>query len=262
MQQHQKWFFLFWRRLMERRTEFVELVLKQMVAWVTHRELETAPSRDRVAHAVAFAAFTAATIIFDSHGADEAAAFRKFLTEHTRRTSEDVAEDINVNVFIQEVITAYKAGAIPNHCFKLESQVMPHPPGAPNQGPWTSYVLFLSPNDVISHLQIHLKRAGASVTLRKTDLRNQLSKNDYWYQDEGRRLQRRIGGARCDAWGIIADKHPLGFQPVSDGELLKAENKQKTLDEVRRGFGRDGDPRKGPLFAIIEGLEKAEREQQ
>ena len=262
MQHHQQWFFLFWRRLMERRAEFVALVLKQMENWVTHQGVEGAPNRDRVAHAVAYAAFTAATIIFDSHGADEVTAFRKFLAEHTQQASEDVAEDVNVNVFMQEVITAYKAGAIPNSCFKLERRLLPHPPGAPDQGPWTSYVLLLSPNDVINHLQIHLRRSGASVTLRKTDLRNQLSRNDYWYQEEGKRLQKRIGGARCDAWGILADKHPLGLQHVSDEAVAQAHNQHQTLGDIGAVFGPEGDPRRGPLFAIIEGVEKAEREKE
>jgi hypothetical protein len=259
MQRHQEWFFLFWRTVMERRAEFVEAVMTQMDYWMAHGELEEVSSRDRVTHAVAYAAFAAATVIFDSHSAAEVTEFRKFVAEHARRAAADVATDVNVNVFMQEVITAYQQGAITDDCFRVETAFLEHPPGEPTQGRWTSCILFMNPARVIDALQIHLRKGGSSVTLRYKDLRDQLSKNDFWVNPgEGKYLQRRIGGSNCRAWGIIADKHPLGYQRKSDEEFRASLRENTKLEDVGITF-KDGDPRKGPLYAIIDGVLKWEK---
>jgi hypothetical protein len=260
MQRHQEWFFLFWRTVMERRAEFVEAVMVQMDYWMAHGELEAVSSRDRVTHAVAYAAFAAATVIFDSHPAAEVTEFRRFVAEHARRAAADVATDVNVNVFMQEVITAYQQGAITDDCFRVETAFQDHPPGEPTQGRWTSCILFMNPARVIDALQIHLRKGGANVTLRYKDLRDQLSKNDFWYTN-GKDIQRWIGGSNCRAWGIMADKHPLGYQQTSDEEFRGSLRENKTLADVGQVF-KDGDPRKGPLFAIIDGVLKWEKAQE
>jgi hypothetical protein len=257
MQRHQEWFFLFWRTIMERRAEFVEAVMVQMDFWMAYGELEEVSSRDRVTHAVAYAAFAAATVIFESHSALEVTDFRKFVADHARRAAADVATDVNVNVFMQDLITAYMAGAIPDDCFRIETVLLEHPPGAPGQGRWTSYILFMNPARVIDALQIHLRKGGFNVTLRYKDLRDQLSKNDFWYTN-GKDIQRWIGGSNCKAWGIIADKHPLGYQPTSDEEFRASLRDDKKLDDVGLMF-KSGDLRKGPLYAIIDGVLKWEK---
>jgi hypothetical protein len=182
------------------------------------------------------------------------------VAEHARRAAADVATDVNVNVFMQEVITAYQQGAITDDCFRVETAFLDHPPGEPNQGRWTSCILFMNPARVIDALQIHLRKGGANVTLRYKDLRDQLSKNDFWYTN-GKDIQRWIGGSNCRAWGIMADKHPLGYQQTSDEEFRGSLRENKTLADVGHVF-KDGDPRKGPLFAIIDGVLKWEKAQE
>jgi hypothetical protein len=200
-------------------------------------------------------------VIFDSHSSAEVTEFRRFVAEHARRAAADVATDVNVNVFMQEVITAYQQGAITDDCFRVETEMMDHPPGEPTQGPWTSCVLFMDPNRVLDALRIHLRKGGSSVTLRYKDLRDQLSKNDFWVNlnlGKGKYLQRRIGGPNCRAWGIIADKHPLGYQRTSDEEFRASLRENTKLEDVGIMF-KDGDPRKGPLYAIIDGVLKWEK---
>jgi hypothetical protein len=267
MQRHQEWFFLFWRTIMERRAEFVEVVMAQMDYWMAHGELEQVSSRDRVTHAVAYAAFAAATVIFDSHSAPEVTEFRKFVADHARRAAADVLTDVNVNVFMQELIVAYRDGAISNKCFRVEKIQLEHPPGSPNQGPWDSCRLFIEPHLAINELQVYLRKGNQSVTLRRKDLRDQLSKCDFWIGATNSKdgLKKRFGQkgsmASLTAWGFIVDKHPLGTLCVPDEELSKAmvPDNEKPLGVIGPVF-RDGDPRKGPLFAIVEGVLRFEAE--
>ena len=95
------------------------------------------------------------------------------------------------------------------------------------------------------------------MTLRRKDLRDQLSKNDFWNENA---KQQRIGRVQSRPWGIIVDKHPLGYQQVSDKDLAEAAGKsEKVLDDIGLHFGKSGDPRKGPLFGIIERLLEEEK---
>ena len=64
----------------------------------------------------------------------------------------------------------------------------------------------------------------------------------------------------------MVDKHPLGYRQVSD-EVLQAAllpERDKKLDAIGQVFREScGDPRKGPLFTIVDGWlaakEKEER---
>jgi hypothetical protein len=260
MQQHRRHFVFFWRHLMEHRPEFVKMVMSQVSNWFNGPETSSIPERSRVTYSLAYAAFVAASVLFESHTPEEVAKFKKFATQRAIAAALDVESDKNTNIFIEQVITAYKAGEIPNKYFRLDTELKDHPPGAPNQGRWASHVLLFSPTDVISALQIYLRHAGITLQLRQKDLRDQLSKNAFWYNaPPGRQPVRRIGGTSCYAWGIIIDKHPLGYQPVSDEDLEAAANAPKSMAEAGLTFGREGDPRKGPLFAIIDGLLEEEK---
>ena len=266
MQAHQEFFFFFWRELMVRRAEYVALVLKQVEFWMEHAELAAVPSRDRITHAVSYAAFAAAAFLFESHAATELVEFRKFVGGHAAAAAADVKSDVNVNVFIQELIVAYNADAVPASCFRVERLQRDHPPGAPNQGVWDEYTLFIDPEQAISYLQIYLRKGGQNVSLKYKDLRDQLSKNNFWVPRlETGSLKKRFGSKGSLvlklAWGIKADEHPLGYAPVSDEELLAAQVTagDKPLGTIGPVF-KDGDPRKGPLFDIIEGVMKREVE--
>ena len=73
-------------------------------------------------------------------------------------------------------------------------------------------------------------------------------------------LIRRFGPpgstANASAWGFLVDKHPLGYRQVSDEDLQAAllPERDRKLDMIGPVFREScGDPRKGPLFAIVEG---------
>lgn len=272
-QSHHEYFFFFWRTIMERREEFITIVLKQIEFWMQHEDLKSVPSRDRITHSVCYAALSAATVIFESHTAEEVVAYRKFVASHAAASAVDVQADVNVNIFIQDVITAFKDGEIPPEFFRVEKKGLPNPPGAPNQGRWDSYTLFMDPNSVISSVQAYLRQRGLSVSLRYKDLRDQLSKNEFWVEpvgtagDKKPKLNKRFGKrgqlTTVTAWGFKVDVHPLGLQHIDDETYHEALSKKTpNLGDIGPMF-EDGDPRKGELFAIIEGVEKYEaRERQ
>ena len=261
MQNHQEFFFFFFRELLYRRAEFVGLVMEEIETWMSDPALKKVPSREKVTHSVCYAAFAATARMLGSHSAEEIMAYRHFLAVHASRAAEDVASDVNTNVFIQDVVVGYNAGAIPNSCFRVESRRMEHPPGAPNQGAWFEHRLYVDYHQVISHLQIFLTKGRQQVTLRAKDLRDQLSRNEFFIQPtRNSQLTKRFGPpgstANAGAWGFLVDKHPLGYRQVADEDYEAAllPERDRKLDMIGPVF-RDscGDPRKGPLFTIVDG---------
>ena len=277
MRDNRQYFFFFWRHLMVHRPEFVRMVMTLAADWFTSAATKEIPERSRVTYSLAYAAFRAASVLFESHTAQEMDDFKAFIIGRASSAAEDVSSDVNVNVFVQDVITAYKAGAIPDECFRVEKERVAFPGDnyrqagagytAPNQGPWDSYKLYMDPNQVISALQIYLRKGGQSVTLKYKDLRDQLSKNEFWVKLEGgKKLYKRFGKKgsmdTTAAWGFHVDLHPLGLQHIDD-ETFKAALKpgeQKVFDDEAGLIFEEGDPRKGDLFAIVGGVEKKQED--
>jgi hypothetical protein len=260
MRDNRRYFYFFWRHIMANRPQFVETVMRLAADWFADDETKNIPERSRVTHSLAYAAFCAATLIFESHSPDELREYKKFIISRSSSAAEDVSSDVNVNVFMQDLVTAFKHGEIPPEFFRVEKTLVQHPPDAPNQGSWESCKLYMDPNSVISALQMFLRKGGQAVTLRYKDLRDQLSKNKYWIHPEpGKSMAMRIGKrgdkGTVKAWGFHIDLHPMGYQRVSDEELTaaKAEILPGFPSEIGVMF-KDGDPRKGELFAIITGV--------
>ena len=173
----------------------------------------------------------------------------------------DVASETNVNVFIQDLIVAYDEGAIGNDCFKVESLRMDHPPGSPNQGPWMAHTLYVNFYQALSALGIYLRKGNLNLPLQAKDLRDQLSRNDFFIKlgkENNYQILKKFGAAgkqtNHSAWGVVVDKHPLGTRQVSDEEyeLALLPTRDRKLDAIGPVFV-EGDPRKGPLFSIVEG---------
>ena len=272
MRDNRQYFFFFWRHLLVHRPEFVRHVMRLAADWFTSADTKDIPERSRVAYSLAYAAFAAATILFESHTKEESVAFRKFIIDRASSAADDVLSDVNVNIFLQCVITSVKAGEIPPECFRVEKRIVSYPQAvkdglvvyeAPNQGMWESVDLFMEPNDVISYLQKDLRKSGSPPPLKYKDLRDQLSKMDYWIKlPGGKKLSKRFGRrgnmTPSAAWGFHLDLCPQGLQRISDETFREALSKnQPGLDHVGPMFD-DGDPRKGDMFAIVEAVEKYE----
>ena len=251
-QKHRHYLFFLGRHVIENRDEFVSLVFKFFEIWSAQK----IDPRCRVIHGVGYASWMAMVALLGSHLPGEVDAFTEHMVHHSKIATEDVQSDLNVNVFIQDLITAALAGEIPVRCFKVERRLAAHAPDEPNQLNWTEYDIYLRPEDVIAALQIWLRKQNATIVLKKKDLRDQLSKNEFWIKAKSADgiLRKRfsiIEGemTQFSAWGIKVDKHPLGYQRQSDAVMAEA---SKTL-------ATEGDPRKGPLFALVDWILKAQK---
>ena len=267
MNAHRDLFVLFWREIMQRRPQFVENVLKQVDYWMEHPDLKRVPSRDRNTHAIAYAAFSSAAALFGSHVAPELEIFRLWLVEHAESSALDVKDSQFTNVFIQQVVVGVKADAISAEYFRIETEYTTDELGLQ----WQRVKLFMDPTGVINALQIHLRKSGGNVTLKEKDLRDQLSKQDFWIRPPAGKdgIRKRFGApgsrATATAWGIEVDLHPLGRQHVTLEEVRAAlkNNGQQDLTEIELQFADgEGDPRKGPLFSIVEAVRKFEKDKE
>ena len=184
-------------------------------------------------------------------------AFRKHVLAHAKLMAAEVTSETNINVFLTDFLTAFKANAVSLDCFRLEYAQADNPPGWPNQGGgWRSYKLFIDPEQTVSAINQHLRKEGRVLSLTVKDLQAQLSKTEYWVEDAP---TKRIGpkGSRVvtRCWGFQLDNLPQGRVDCTD----EAFTAYKTL-RISDTAGDDADPRRGPFYAIVAAIEAADRE--
>jgi hypothetical protein len=248
-------FFLIGRFVMENRAQFVSWLRYFLLAWLKTPDLAGVNERERMVHGIDFASWMALNAILESHDAPEANAFKAFMVAHAKGSAADVSSETNIMIFLTDLLTAYKAEAIPDTCFKLESDHCSNPPGRPNQKTgWRNYKLYIDPEPTISAIRTFLAKQRSDITLRRKDLRDQLSKMPFWVEPaKGKQLKKRFrqgGSGGTPAWGFDLDKMgELGYLPCSDEEV-----QDYLLD------ANQGDPRKGPFFAIVDAIEGREEE--
>ncbi len=255
IEKHRKYFFLFGRFLMENRREFVKRTLEVLKLW----EKEEIDPRLKIVHGVAYASFMAMAQMTNAFSVDELNALRAFVLSHSRLAESDVKSETNINVFWDELLNAWKAGEVSADSFKVVYNRLPCPPNWPNQnGGWKEAILYFDPDAVIDQLMIYLTRKRAILPLKRKDLRDQLSKNEYWIDGK---ITMRLGPpgkmAQMKVWGISLDRHPLGRQDITDDQYHEWLMRRAQDDDES---GEDDDPRHGPLYSIVSGVEKLRRE--
>ena len=164
-----------------------------------------------------------------------------------------MSSETNINVFLQDLLTAYKAEAIPNTCFRVETEHAMHPPGWPNQsGGWKIRKIFIDPDSAVSAINIYLAKERRQLTLRRKDLQSQLSKTPYW-----------ISGKPAKPFGPKGEKVTIkcwGFDLDKMGEMGRQDCSDEAYQEYLLHPNKESDPRLGPFYAIVKGVEKAEEE--
>lgn len=246
---NKRFFFLLGRYILEHREAFVQHTLSFLEGWLKNPAIKS--NREKLVHGIAYSSWMAMCALLQSHDANETSAFKEFMVLHLREAFQDTSAEFNVNVFMDDFIACWKTGAIPKSSLKLKKlQSLEHPPGMPEMGPWNSYVLYLEPNAIIGAMQGHLAKQNRRLTLRRTDIRDQMKVHPYfqWKSSENKYLQIRFGtGKDCSntrAWGILLDSHPYGLQH----DATREDYDKFVLDDSL------GDPRKGPLFTIVHAL--------
>lgn len=100
--------------------------------------------------------------------------------------------------------------------------------------------LYFDYGAVFEQMQGHLSRQRTALPLSRVDLRDQMSKYQYWIPgDHKQRFAGREATSRC--WAVNLDHHPMGYQAVTDD----------VLDRTRAEAGlRWVDPRMGELYLV------------
>lgn len=231
------------RHALLHRGAYVSRVLSLMGEWELRPELQSVDARVREVYGTAWAGWMAFNELVKGFHETTKGHFTDWLSKHVQGAAADVTSDMAINMFWQDLVTAFKAKAIPNSCFRINHTTLEHPPGCTNkndhgnyvQGRWNSYSLFIDPEQTLSNLKIYLRKSNEAPLLRRSDLQKQLSKQSYWLPGKN---QKRFGKSSIKGWGIEVDAHPLGYQQITDDEAIS---------DALAGE----DPRKGPLFEII-----------
>jgi len=249
MQAQKQNFFVFGRLLLERRAEFVALVMNNLGDWLASKQIAAVGERDKLVHGVVWSAWSAFAQMLNSHSDDEHSGFLRFMVEHAEGSAADVTSETNINVFWTDLLTAVKANAIPMSCFCVETELLDFPPGEPEQAGhggrtgWARDKLFMDPDPVISALKIFLAKQRDQITLNRKDLRDQLSKSPGWMEKkEGftKRFGRGGDSTPIRCWGFDLDAHPMGRQKVT-----------AKIFEAYMSDLEASDPRRGPLYTLI-----------
>ena len=266
-------FFILGRFLHENRAEFVGLVQTNLEDWLSSPQTQALNERERMVHGICWASWQAMTVLIQSKidgsklvvvPSQKTEEFLRFMIEHGRASAADVVSETNINVFLTDLVTACPEDEIPASCFRLESELVEHTPGFPNQNRWLdsegvirsgwlTHRLYMHPARVINALAIYLRKSGKAVSLRQKDLRDQLSKMPFWISGK---LQKRFGDSgdttSIKCWGFDLDKMELARQECTDTELEAY---------LRNKDSGTGDPRLGPFYTIVHWLQKKRREQ-
>jgi hypothetical protein len=253
MQTQKENFFIFFRLLLERRSEFVVSMRTLLGEWLHSPQMAGVSERDKRVHGVVWASWQAMTLLVEESVGPRAAEalkreeeFLAFMIDHAKKSASDVTSETNVNVFWTDLITACKADEVPANCFRLESEYVEHPKNCPEQkviGRWISYRLYIDPDATVSALQRFLVQERSTITLKRKDLRDQLSKNPGWIEGKFTKCFGSTGGmvpTKC--WGFELDEHPMGYQEVT---------LQQVEDFIMKKNGVEADPRLGPLYALV-----------
>jgi len=239
--EHKEFFFVLGRYIMRNRVTFARGVIRALRAWMDDAAGGGINERDKLVHGVSYAAWVAAAEVLGQSTEEDIRVVRTFLQRHARYAAGDVVSEQNINIFWDHLISAYKAEAIDPKYFRVEAFDGPHPPNAPNQGSWTRYNLWLEVDPILSSLSKELAKQREMLVLKRKDLRDQMSNASYWLPPANKRFDFGRAASVTFAWGIDIDTHPLGYQPVTDEAYQRFRNNPE-----------DGDPRRGPLFTIIQ----------
>jgi hypothetical protein len=260
---HRDYFCLITRELLMRRKEYVPMVMAEIEAWNGDEALAKVPARNRMAHSVAWAAFAAAARLLGSHGEAELQRYRQWLIEYMRGAVRDVKSDVNVHSIMQTGVTVYRAGGLPNKCFHVEIEPGwdTREPGHEDRGYWPRVKLYIEYDLFLLCINKELRKGGDTLQLRRKDIAAQMAPNAYFVKGDKssnyqivKRFGAKTSSVSANCWCILLDYHPLGRQEVSD-EVFKAALKpdNEWSAEVQGPQFKEGDPRRGALYEIVEG---------
>jgi hypothetical protein len=268
-------FYKMGRFIIANRAEFARLVVDQIGCWVNDPKLRDCDERSRIVHGAAYAAFAALAYLLESHGAPEVRAFRDWLRGYIEGAQKDVREQLYVSQFFQDILSADKAGFFGDTSSELrryfktvdkdekvaDEALTERQREMGRQTGWCAWqgkLLYIVCKDVVERVMAYRRSIGVAENLSRKDLHDQMKGRPYFVPPgkKGSHQIRFEGGGQETAWCIDLDRHEMGLQQMSDEDF------EATLrpngDFVMSTDWED--PRRGPLFVLVDRLRRPQQE--
>lgn len=278
LQHHQRFFFIIGRMILRNRAKFVASVKQHLQNWQESSELVMVDPRARFTFGVSYASFMALNELIPVYDAKRCIEFRLGLIQKTIAAATEQASRTDVVRFFQILISALQTNVFGRTAseirryFKWVLNPKSNPPLSAQQLQdgaehpyltWKSGILYFVPG-VIDMLRQSLHRQGITFPLDQADLLAQLKAKGYFvpYPSRHGHQQKFEKGAIKNqyCWAIDLDKFSeLGLQLVSDEVWLASLHADGDTSRPRIPASDWSDPRRGPLFAIVDALEEKEQ---
>jgi hypothetical protein len=278
LQRNQQFYFTIGRMILRNRARFAASLQQHLQRWEESSELAQVEPRARFTYGVSFASFMALQELMPIYDGKRCAEFRLHLIRKTISAAEELATLTDVVRFFELLVNAVKANvfgrsaAERSRYFKWAPNPKSNPPLSARQLQdgvehpylaWRSGILYFQPGVVISMLRKWLYSQGVAFPLSQADLLKQLRAKGYFISARSEHgHQQRFGkGASTNqyCWAIDLDKFSeLGLILVSDEDWDAGLHPEGDTSRPRLDPSDWLDPRRGPIFAIVDALEENE----
>jgi len=262
------------RFILENRAEFARLLVQQVEYWSKDPKLVNCDDRSRIVHGFAYAGVVALAALLETHGPVAFTQFKEFVRGHIAGAQEDVRDQLMVSQFFQDLLSAEKMdmfGETPSDLrryFKAVEKEHPDAAVSLKQAAlgqatsfcrWKGKLLYIAAKDVVEVTQAYRRRLGDVEHASRKDLLEQMRGRPYFMEAQ---LPRRVhqvrfaGAGQETAWCIDLDAHEMGRIEVTDEEFEASLRKEDGNYFQSTDWQ---DPRKGPLYVLVEKLERREQ---
>ncbi len=279
LQHHQQFFFTIGRMILRNRATFVASVKQHLQNWQEASELVMVDPRARFTFGVSYASFMALNELIPVYDSKRCAEFRLGLIHKTIAAATELASRTDVVRFFEILINAVQASVFGRNAaeirryFKWVLNPKSNPPLSARQlhdgaehpyRSWKSGILYFVPGAVIDMLRRWLHNQGIAFPLDQKDLLAQLQSKGYLVKSPSRHGHQQkfekgaIKNQYC--WAIDLDKFPeLGLLLVSDEVWEASLHADGDTSRLRIAPSDWSDPRRGPMFAVVDALEDKEQ---
>jgi len=275
LQEHRKLFFTIGRAVLRQRAKFAARMLEHLSAWERLPELAQTDSRGRFSYGAAYAAFLALNEIIPIYPASQCAPFQAWLIDKTTAANREVAERVKLNQFFKDLLSMLAAGwfgRTPEELaryFKVVENKKGQPQFSQRQRqdaaqdsrchlvvPWLAF----QPGPVIALWNKYHRTQGLEPPPSRSDLLAEMRVRPYFVEGPDHGHQMKFGhGAKTNSycWLFNLALHgELGYRPVSDEVWQNSFYRDGNPENGRLPMDEWVDPRKGELFAFVDGLKE------
>jgi hypothetical protein len=276
LQEHRKFFFTIGRAVLRQRAKFTARMLEHLSAWERLPELSETDARGRFSHGVAYSAFLALNEIIPIYPAKACAQFQEWLIEKTTTANREVAERVKLNQFFKDLLSMLASGwfgKTPEELgryFRIAENKKGQPQFSERQRrdaaadarchlivPWLAF----QPGPVIALWNKYHRVQGLELPPSQADLRAELQVRPCFVEGPRQGHRMKFGpGAKtnsyCWVFNLAAEFEELGYRAVSDEVWENSFHREGNPENGRLPMDEWVDPRKGELFAFVDGLKK------